>query len=419
MLAPKKLFNNWILRILVIQFVGLLIVGIFTLRGNLSTHDLSLYYKSSLYLIEGKLPYRDFALEYPPFALVAFAIPRIFTLGLTNNYYIYAFFFLLENIVFSTINMLLMLKLMSSYSQRKKIIALAFYTLFALCIAPVMLWRYDLFPTVLTVLGLVSVISTRPTEAGISLGFGIAAKLYPVILLPIFTVYYLANKAHRALLNLWIGTIGTVGLILLPFFIVTHERLFSFLSYHKARGLQIESFFAGIIAFGHRWGLIEAKTVASYGSRDIVSPLSNTVLHLLPWFFIVIYGVMLINCFYRFRQERFTSELVKSNSLIIYTMLALLIFIITNKVFSPQYLVWIIPLAALLNLRQAFLMLAVCITTYIMLSVGSFRQLDYAKVLWLNLRNFLILGLSIWVFLDNRPHINLRANSQRLTRTEI
>lgn len=413
MLAPKKLFNNWIFRILVIQFVGLLIVGILTLRDNLSTHDLSLYYKSSLYLMEGKLPYRDFELEYPPFALVAFTIPRIFTLGLTNNYYIYAFFFLLENIVFSTINMLLMLRLMSAYSQRQKIIALAFYTMFTFCIAPVMLWRYDLFPTVLTVL-VVSVISTRPTLAGISLGFGIAAKLYPIILLPIFTVYYLANKAHRALLNLWAGTICAVSLILLPFFIATHERLFSFLSYHKARGLQIESFFAGIIAFWHKWGLIEAKTVASYGSRDIVSPLNDTVLHLLPWLFIVVYSVMLINCFYRFRQERFTSELVKSNSLIIYTMLALLIFIITNKVFSPQYIVWIIPLAALLNLRQAFLMLAVCITTYIMLSVGSFRQLDYVKVLWLNLRNFLILGLSIWVFLDNRPHINLQKKGRGL-----
>lgn len=63
----------------------------------------------------------------------------------------------------------------------------------------------------------------------------------------------------------------------------------------------------------------------------------------------------------------------------------------------------IIPFAALLKPRQAVLTLAVCLTTFIMMSFRSFRELDYAKILWLNLRNILILGLSIWIFLDYLP----------------
>jgi uncharacterized membrane protein len=409
-MQTTEITKNWITRIIAIQAIILLIIGLLTLRKTLGTHDLNLYYRSSLYLLQGKLPYRDFDLEYPPFALIAFILPRILTLGLTNNSYIYAFFFVIQNVFFSSINTILLLNIISkSNSQPHKILALIFYTLFAAIVSPVMLWRYDLFPTLLTVLALVTVISLRPTFAGIFLGFGIAAKLYPVILLPVFTVYYFANRSYRAILNLWLGTVGTVFLIFLPFIITSHGKFFYFLTYHKERGLQIESFSAGIISLIHKFGFIEVKTIAGYGSRNIVSPLNDIILGLLPWLLIVLYSVMLINCFYRFREDRYDNQVVKNKSLVAYSLLALLIFIVTSKVFSPQYIVWIVPFAALLKPRQLILMLGICLTTYIMMTFGSFRNLDFGKILWLNLRNVLVLGLGVWVFLDYLPGwVNLR-----------
>ncbi|WP_414583906.1 glycosyltransferase 87 family protein [Scytonema sp. PCC 10023] len=404
MLLEERKIQRRIFSIVAIQVLGLLIVGLLTIFKMVGTHDLNIYYRSSLYLLEGKLPYRDFNLEYPPFALLPFVLPRMVALGLAKNYYIYAFLFLLENILFSTINMLFLVRVVSVYaSQRQTIRVLVFYTLFALIISPVLLWRYDLFPTVLTVVALVAVLSNRPTLAGISLGLGVAAKLYPLVLLPVFTVYFFTNKSYRAILNIWLGTLGTVFLSFLPFLITTKDKLFSFLDYHKERGLQIESLPAGIISLVHKWGLIEVKTVAGYGSRNIVSPLDDIVLAVLPLLLIIVYISMLVSCWYRFREERYKNELMKVDSLVAYTLLALLIFIVTNKVFSPQYIVWLIPFAALLKPRHAILMLAICITTYIMASFGSFRQLDYVKILWLNLRNFLILGFSIWIFLDYLP----------------
>lgn len=409
MLVEKRTIQkNWIFRIIVIQSIGLFIVGLLTIFKMLGTHDLNIYYRSSLYLLEGKLPYRDFDLEYPPLALVTFVLPRIATLGLPIIYHVYAFLFMLENVLFSTLNTLLMLRVMSSWkNQRQKILALVFYTAFAIIISPVMLWRYDLFPTVLTVLALVAVIYQRPTIAGIFLGLGITAKLYPIVLLPVFTVYLFAQKTYRAVLKLWLGTTGAVGLSLLPFFLTTKDKLFSFLSYHKERGLQIESLPAAILSLLHNLGLIEVKTIAGYGSRNIVSPVDSVVLTLLPWVFVILYILMLVSSFYRFQEERSKTEsfknTFKNNSLVAYTLLALLIFIITNKVFSPQYIVWIIPLAALLKPRQAVVMLAICITTYIMMSFGSFKQLDFGKILWLNLRNILAVNLSVWVFLDYLP----------------
>jgi uncharacterized membrane protein len=403
----RKNYRNWIVWIIAIQSLGLFIVGLLTIFQMIGTHDLNIYFRSSLYLMEGKLPYRDFNLEYPPLALLPFVVPRLVTLGLASNYYIYAFVFLLENIFFSTITMLLLLRVPSlRASPRLKIRALVFYTLFVLAVSPVILWRYDLFPTLLTVIALVAVLYHRPTLAGISLGLGVAAKLYPLVLLPVFTVYFFANKAYRSILHLWLGAIGAIFLSFLPFFIAAQNKIFSFLTYHKERGLQIESLPAGIISLIHKWGFINVESVAGYGSRNIISPFDNVILTLLPWLLILLYIFMLVKCWFHFREERFQSEFVKAESLVVYTLLALLIFIITNKVFSPQYMIWIIPFAALLKLRPALLMLAVCLTTYIMVSVGSFRQLDYVKIVWLNVRNILILGLSLWIFLGYLPSRN-------------
>jgi uncharacterized membrane protein len=199
----RKNYRNWIVWIIAIQSLGLFIVGLLTIFQMIGTHDLNIYFRSSLYLMEGKLPYRDFNLEYPPLALLPFVVPRLVTLGLASNYYIYAFVFLLENIFFSTITMLLLLRVPSlRASPRLKIRALVFYTLFVLAVSPVILWRYDLFPTLLTVIALVAVLYHRPTLAGISLGLGVAAKLYPLVLLPVFTVYFFANKAYRSILHL-------------------------------------------------------------------------------------------------------------------------------------------------------------------------------------------------------------------------
>ncbi|MDZ7960128.1 MAG: glycosyltransferase 87 family protein [Aulosira sp. DedQUE10] len=400
----KQKYKNWISSIMIIQFVGLIFLGMLNYKNSLGSHDINIYYQYSLNLLEGKIPYRDFNVEYPPLALLSFVLPRILTLGMSNNYHVYVCIFLLINIILVSINSLVILQIIKAYhSQRKQILVLISYTLCSFILVPVILWRYDLFPTLLTVLALLCVISTRPKLAGFCLGLGIAAKLYPVVMLPIFAAYYLAHKSYQAILNLCFGTVSAIILSFLPFLIIKNSSLFSFLSYHKERGLQIESLPAGLITLAHKFGLIEIKTVGNYGSRNIVSPLDDSVLHALPWLFIIMYSIILLNSLYRFRKESYQSELVKISSLVAYTVLSLLVFIITSKVFSPQYLIWILPFAVLLKPHQILLTLYICVTTYIMMSVGNFRELDYTKILFLNARNALVLGLSIWVFIEYLP----------------
>ena len=55
-----------------------------------------LYFDFASKVLEGSLPYRDFALEYPPFALLFFIIPRL----ITSNYWTYAVFYRVEVFIF-------------------------------------------------------------------------------------------------------------------------------------------------------------------------------------------------------------------------------------------------------------------------------------------------------------------------------
>ncbi|EAZ88132.1 hypothetical protein CY0110_10907 [Crocosphaera chwakensis CCY0110] len=62
---------------------------------------------------------------------------------------------------------------------------------------PLLPWRYDLFPSFLTILAFYYLFK-QPIISGILLGCGILAKLYPVILLPVFIIYFFQRKNFRA-----------------------------------------------------------------------------------------------------------------------------------------------------------------------------------------------------------------------------
>src|SRR3712207_7018760 len=104
--------------------------------------------------------------------------------------------------------------------------------------------------------------------------------------------------------------------------------------------------------------MAEARLNFNYGALHLVSPLADGALKWLPLAFIAVFGVVLACALARFRQEHVAGGIADA-SLVAYVVAALLALIVTNKVFSPQYLIWLLPFAPLLPLRQAGLLLAV------------------------------------------------------------
>ena len=98
--------------------------------------QLYLYYSSRI--VDGELPYRDFDLEYPPLALAAFSLPRIFASTPSS----YGIAFAAEMLLLE----LLGLVLIYGFTRRLKQspwAALSVYTLALLAIGPIIGERYD------------------------------------------------------------------------------------------------------------------------------------------------------------------------------------------------------------------------------------------------------------------------------------
>ena len=394
MFQTRRSSTYVVIGLLAFQLIALLAVVFVTLPSVAQWHalDLSIYYQDLLQLLRGQLPYRDFALEYPPLALLPFALPRLATFGLRIDFIGYVWLFLIQNAIFSTLIALVIAQIRGLRAAGP---ALALYALLVAVSAPLLPWRYDLFPALLTVLALLCLLRQRPGWAGIWLGLGVAAKLYPAVLLLVFGAYYLAGKNRPALLRLALGSAGALAATLLPFVLIAPGPLLSFLRYHELRGLQLESLPAGVIVLAHVLGMTPARLEFNYGALHVASPLAGAVLRWLPVVFVVLFGAVLASCLARFREEQAAGGRVTSESLVAYSVAALLAFIVTNKVFSPQYVIWLLPFAPLLRLRQAGALLAICALTIVLFpfNYDHLLNMELLPVLLLNLRNLLAVAL--------------------------
>lgn len=362
--------------------------------------DLQHYHTLSVFVRDGLVPYRDFQLEYPPLSLIPIVLPQWFSPDAPLGSVDYALGFVAEN---WAIAVLLALGLLG-IAPRRSLTSLCFYSLLVLLISPLLPWRYDLFPTLLTLGSLLSAIAGFPLLCGISLGLGIAAKLYPVVLLPVFVLYCLARRQTRAAWTTALAAIGATIVSFAPFWWLAGDRFTSFLTYHKDRGLQIESLYAGLVSLGHLLGLTEAQSEMNYGAQHLVSPLAEPLLLLQPFLFVTTMAIVYVLAWWRFRQEARDATEISTPALVAYCTAALLGFALTNKVFSPQYLIWLLPFLPLLPGRfVGVASLSFALTTTVSFVTRQLRLMYPPSVLMLNLRNALLLGLLVWLLLAYLP----------------
>lgn len=387
-------------RLVLLQVAGLLLVGCLTLRDThifwnpilFHSGDVWLYYRCAAALTQGLLPYRDFPLEYPPLANVAFVLPLVPVAFKIVSYPTYVWLLLLTNTALSALGAFLGARMTPLLPARREAAAGLYVGLTLVC-APLLPWRYDLFPTLLTLLGLYAVLQKRPGLAGVWLGFGIAAKLYPVVLLPVLAIYYGVQGERRPLGRLLLGCASAVVIGVAPF-LSAGPKMLTFLQYHQHRGIEFESLPAGVILLAQQFGLTDVGIVFNYGAFHLVSPWSAPILSVLPFVFVLAFALVLARGVQAFRADQRAHGRVLPGTLISLIVAALLAFIATNKVFSPQYMIWLLPFVALLPRRAAVLLSVVFVLTILLFpfSLDPLLGLRLWAVLLLNLRNLLLVA---------------------------
>jgi Glycosyltransferase family 87 len=197
------------------------------------------------------------------------------------------------------------------------------------------------------------------------LAVAIHFKLMPAVLAPLWLI---ASLPVAALSGSWRGLFRGIavraavltgfGLALLaPYYLQHGPAIFEFLDYHKDRGIEIESTWATLMLVSRELGL-DWVVYHSHGSVNVWSPWAPLLIAVatpaLAGLLATATGLF-VAVVWRRRPERDTVGLTIAQAwprcVAGFTLLLLLISIAVNKVFSPQYLLWVLPLVPLVDFR--------------------------------------------------------------------
>ncbi len=218
--------------------------------------------------------------------------------------------------------------------------AVLFWVVFTFFMGPTTYMRFDLVPAVLGGVAVLSLLAAREGLAGSLIGLGAAFKLWPALLWP-GTLGASRGRARST----WAFLVVGGGLALASLVAAGWHRLVSPLAWQQSRGLQIESVWATPLMFAR------AVTPGSYDvalsqwqAYEITG--DGTSAALTASSVATVLGYLVIVATYGLWLRRRQTTVVEAGLIMV---LVVTVTIVTNKTFSPQYMMWLGgPLAALL-----------------------------------------------------------------------
>ena len=237
--------------------------------------------------------------------------------------------------------------------------------------------NWDLFAMAFTAVGFALWSRRRTGWAGVMLGLGAASKFYPVILFgPLLLVCLRAGRMR----DFWKALAGAVvswSVVNLPFMLGNFETWSHFYTFSANRGQDFGSIWYAL-SFAHINVPPESLNKLATGS-----------------FFVLCTGIAAL-ALWAPRRPRLASL----------CFLAIAAFCLTNKVYSPQYVLWLIPFAVMARPRwRDFLIWQTCEAVYFM-SVWLFLEQYsgggkgipgpwYSAAIWLHVAGTLFFAIMV------------------------
>jgi uncharacterized membrane protein len=182
--------------------------------------------------------------------------------------------------------------------------------------------NWDLLVVALLATALLAWSRSRPLLAGVLIGLGTATKLYPLFVLGPLLVLCLRSARMRAFWAALAGAVGSWLAVNLPVALVNLEGWARFWTFNAERGADLGSLW-------YAWSLT---------GRSV----SAETINLGCWFLFggacAAVGVVALRAPRRPRLPQLAFLVVAA-------------FLLVNKVYSPQYVLWLLPLAALARPR--------------------------------------------------------------------
>ncbi|HZQ80415.1 MAG TPA: glycosyltransferase 87 family protein [Gaiellaceae bacterium] len=282
---------------------------------------------------QGYVPYRDFAVEYPPGALPMFFLPVLV------GSYASTFAWLMAICGGALVLVVATVSRPAAY----------FAALAPVLVGSLILSRYDLWPALLLVCALSLLLSQRHTLGWAFLGAAVAAKLWPIVVVPLALVWsWRRGSAWSALAGAVV-----VALAFVPFFVLSPGGMWHSLEGQASRPLQIESLGASLVVLlGH------PQVVSTHGSQNVAGHgTAGAVLACIE-------AAVLLSLWVAFaRGDAGRDRLLR------YSAACVAAFVAFDKVLSPQYLLWLVPLVPLVRGRRGLAATAVLILACVLTQV--------------------------------------------------
>ncbi|MEU3838837.1 glycosyltransferase 87 family protein [Streptomyces sp. NPDC028635] len=247
--------------------------------------------------------------------------------------------------------------------------------------------RYDVIVTAFAVLALLA-LARFPRAGGALAALGALVKVWPVLVL-------LGTAKGRATRTAWIWA-AAVGAVTCALLGLVFRNSLSFLGNQGGRGVQIESLGGTLLGLARHAGW-PGRVRYQYGAMEFVGPHVTAVAHASLALTAVSFALLLL---WRLRSRRWTAATPCDAALA-----AVLLFTVTSRVVSPQYLIWLLGLsAACLTVRHTVqrpvtVLVAVAAAVSVVVYPVMYREVILSTTTGVGLmlaRNGLLAAAAIW-----------------------
>ena len=367
--------------------VGLALTPVYVLlcvfsEGGLITDslwgDVGHYESFARRILDGEVPYGDFTVEYPPFALPAFLAPAVITSTAPDYLFVFKLLMAALGIVVLLVTAWSLGRL--GAGRTESVVRLGAIAAAPLLLGHVFLNRYDLWPAALVAIAVAAFVARREATASGFLAASFAAKIFTVSMIPLAAARVFLLGGRRALVRSVVA-FTAVCVVIFAYFIVTSLGGLGFSYWLQAkRGLHGESLAGSVLLALDTLGVYDARIVAGDpGSLDLAGRIPETLAGVSS----VAAAAVIVWIWIRCR-----TSLAPDAVFVTGVAAAGIAFLALSKVISPQFLIWLLPLVPLLLGR-----VGVVATGLVAVSMGL-TQLELRG--WEGLH---VDGWAVWVLL--------------------
>jgi hypothetical protein len=288
------------------------------------TSDVKVIYQGWAEVLRtGTYPMDDVTWQYPPLAGLVMLLP----LWLPGSYFT-AFLALL--VLCDAAALHLLVRAERRHRPGARPTAAWLWVVAVPLVGPTVYCRFDLVVTAVAIAATLA-LAARPRLAGLLAGLGAMLKVWPVLVL------IGAAPRDRVARRSWLACLVTCAAVCFVVAVTTHGA-FSFLGFQGSRGVEIESvgalpFYVASLA-GLHWG----RAQMHYGSLEFLGRDVQAIGYAMIGLTVLAFGFLLL---WRLRRRVWTAATTADAALA-----AVLLFTVTSRVISPQYLIWLLGAAA-------------------------------------------------------------------------